>query len=213
MVHLIRCQTFQHIQNEKFDGIINFFNIKYDEKQLNELIVVDSSSTIDGRSKPNVVINHNDIENSHKDWVSDNIENSNITIHFLKHKIRLSSYSLLGRYDHDFNIPFNWTLEATNDYIEWETLSQYNNENEPLSQKKLMNIPLSQQTDKYYSIFRITHLGVNTIIDEYNNRFVFAFRAIDFYGSICNDNSFCVQQTKIAYNFTFILSFLVSIML
>ena len=96
MAILSNCMRFEHSTGEHFDGIINYFNQKYDSDKFNQIVVADASSTMYDRSKPYVVIDIKNKDNDYSDWISEDFENSSFTVQFLRHRVKLSSYSLLG---------------------------------------------------------------------------------------------------------------------
>ena len=186
MVHLRKCTTFNHDTKNQLDGIITYFNSIYSEEVFDQVVLADSSSILDGRTPPNTVIDIKNINNSYTDWITESIENSNFTVQFRKHKIRLDSYSLLGR-NYNYQHPYHWILEASNNYVDWEKIHEYNNPNQPLSNHTLIHSD-DFTTEHFYSIFRITQIGKNKNIEYNQYNYCLSFRASDFYGKVCEES-------------------------
>ena len=192
MAIVSNCMRFEHSTGDHFDGIINYFNQKYDSDKFNQIVVADASSTMYGRSKPNVVIDLKNRDKNYPDWITEDFENSSFTVQFLRHRVKLSSYLLLGRYTNNWNFPYHWVLEGTNDFIDWHKLHEYNNINDYLDNKKYFHAQ-TEKVDQYFRIFRITQKGTNTKNDGENFMHCLSFRGIDLFGSVCFDNSLCHQ--------------------
>ena len=205
MVRLGKCTSFRHDSVNEFDGIITYFNSIYSKSTFDQVVLADSSSILDGRTPPNAVIDIKNINKNYTDWITESIENSNFTVQFRKHKIKLESYSLLGRlYNHQH--PYHWILEATNNYVEWAKIHEYDNSDKPLANHTLIHID-NLTSENFYSIFRITQIGTNLNIrfDEY--KYCLSFRAIDFYGKVCEESfepKTCKQTLTVHYNFILI---------
>ena len=159
----------------------------YDKNKFTSAVVASASSTLEGRANVSQVI---DLVSPPTilDWVSDNITNSNFTILFLKHRVKPSHYTLKGREGDHVNLPYQWILEATNDFENWETLHQYNNISSPLAQRKVMTFALTPSNS--YRFFRFTQTGPNTET-EMARFHCFIVGKVEFYGTLCFDNSFC----------------------
>ena len=209
MISLSKCKTFHHKTENEFDGIISYLNNKYNANVYNQIIQADSSSVYDGRTKPFAVIDIKNIYNDYVDWLTENIKNSNFTIYFRKHKVKLESYSLLGRIKWEHNHPYHWVLEGTNDLINWEKIDEYNDITNPLSLSKYIHINTTNN-DKFYSIFRVTQIGKNTNTQELGFEYCFSFRAIDFYGTICQEKFPKFVTCKSSF-FLFSFSFMIFI--
>ncbi|EAY07194.1 hypothetical protein TVAG_050090 [Trichomonas vaginalis G3] len=84
-----------------------------------------------------------------------------VKVELKKFRVRPTSYTIRGRYDHDFNQPQSWNFEGMH-AGKWEILDTH--VNEPLRVKEPRNFKLSTQNK--YSSFRIKQTGPNTYGDQ-----------------------------------------------
>ena len=94
------CRTFEFHDGE-MNGILYSYNSRNSEEVFKTLVFADGSSSFKDRGVPYDVINLKNMNGSHNDWATNNEESSNLTINFLKNKVKISHYSLFGRHDWD----------------------------------------------------------------------------------------------------------------
>ena len=87
------------------NGIFDYMFAKATNK-IHQFVQVSASSTHSGRGDPFTTIDPNANEQAYTDcWVSELVENSNLTISFINHQFALDSYTLQSRKGFDRNVP------------------------------------------------------------------------------------------------------------
>ena len=143
-----------------------------------KLINVTPSSTLSGRGDAFLVF---DPRHDFKDycWISENKENSSITIQFMRDKLSLSSYSVKMRTDFSYNYPLEWNLEGSNNGNEWE-LVHHKERNKDLSSPDKVGTFICNNS-KLFSFFKLTQIGANDYKRE-EEMYHFALKKVEFYG-------------------------------
>ena len=110
-------------KGDDLNGLFMYLFSYYPETYIRQIVDVSASSTFPWRPEPftaiNPKINKSEYE---KNWVSENVENSNFTISFINCHLIIDSYTLQSRQGWSNNTPREWILEGTNDMIHWHTL-------------------------------------------------------------------------------------------
>ena len=169
------------VADAPLEGLFShLFNVM-EREQIKKFVNVSASSVYQTRGEPFVTIDPKiNKSHFHTNWISDNEENSNITISFIKHQFAINSYTLQRRTGYADNFPLEWVLEATNNPISW-TLIHHKIRGDELNS----TIPVHWSCSKkdFYSKYRFTMIGDNDFTAE-EYRHMFALGSIEFFGSL-----------------------------
>ena len=174
---------FQNNGND-FDGLFMYLFTHYPETYIQQVVDASASSTYPGRPGPITAVNPTLEKIPYtKNWVSENVENSNFTISFIHCYFKIDSYTLQSRQGWDNNTPLEWVLEGTNDMIHWHTIHHKVRGNELSGNGLYDNWQCSQ--NRFFSSFRITMIGENKW-KQSNEKYIFGLSSIELFGLISN---------------------------
>lgn len=142
-------RSFEFNGSDYYHGV--FENLRMKKKH----VIMSSSSTNTG-----TITSLISPTNKTNFWTGNQVD-SWIKVELKKNKVIPTSYTIRGRYDHDFNQPQSWNFEAFFDG-KWEILDSH--VNDPLRVKEPRNFKVSTKTK--YSAFRIKQTGPNTYGDH-----------------------------------------------
>ena len=93
------------------NGLFDYMFAKA-KNNINQLVQVSASSTFKDRGDPFTTIDPNADEQDYTDcWVSNLVENSNLTISFINHQFAMDSYTFQSRKGATSNIPTQWIIQ------------------------------------------------------------------------------------------------------
>ena len=175
-----------------FKGIFYSRFMHYSSKYINKLVKIKANSTNFGN--PNNLLNPN-VNGSLKEdnWQSLNIENSSLTITFLKERLKISSYSLKSRTDKTDNTPYEWVLEGSNDLINWETIHHKPHGEELIHANNTGNWKCSSSVP--FRHFKLIQLNENEHFNEIN-KYKLSLNKIELFGVIFPDFPITCYQRK-----------------
>ena len=181
---------------DPFNGIFNFMFSKLSEKKVKEIVHVSASSTLNTRGDPFTTIDPNANETKYTDcWVSNPARNSNLTISFQNHQFAMDSYTLQSRKGLSVNVPVEWVIEGTNNFLNWETVHSKERDNEIVGDGKIYNWNVSSK--KFFHTYRMTMIDENYYGSE-SQRYYFGLGRIEFFGSLFEVN--CKQLQCNSHN-------------
>ena len=170
-------------EKNNFNGTFSYFYKLFTNYSVSKLINVNASSSYEGRGNCFNVINPLISKTSPSyNWLSQNLENSSLTFTFLKHSLAISSYSIKARQDtNDFNHPYEFVLEASNDNFIWTEIHHKTNDDTLIGKGKEGH--WNCKTNEFFSIFKLTMLYTNYHIYDYE-KYIFALSTVEFFGTL-----------------------------
>ena len=175
-----------------FEGLINHIYLNTDSSTYSLIITTSESSLFPDRRPSSILIDpkHTSTD-TYEQFVTQSIENSNFTISFLKHKVKLQSYSLKSRTDSYLNLPRQWIVEGIND-IKSEVIHapEPNTDLDGVSKEKNYII----NNENFYTSFRFTQIGENQASNQ--NKYSFSMNKVEFFGTIVLAH-ICTSQSTI----------------
>ena len=181
-------------ENNNFNGTFAFIFRYFTNYTATKIIDVSASSTLSGRGCVYNIINpYVSKTEVSENWISDNDVNSSVTIRFLEHHFKMTSYSMKSRQDKDYNNPYEFVLQASNDEKTWTEIHHKLNDNSLIGKGKEnhWNCPNTQ----YFSIFKLTMLNTNSYIRDYE-KYMFTFSLIEFFGTLIRQSPLCKISCK-----------------
>ena len=153
-----------YTENNDHRGVFqnNLYRIK-------KFVSFKGSSYSSGSSKESIIL-HND----GKFWEADNKKDSNFTISFTSHVMKISSLSLLSCIHGGCSSQFDVT--GTNDGVYWDEVCQIR-ESYTKFFKNIANVPCS--SNRTYRVYRLTQCGYND-----NTNYKFPIHYLDFFGEL-----------------------------
>ena len=195
--------------SDRLDGVFNFLFSRLSLSDVHKIVEVSASSTLTGRGSPFTTIDPNAIEQVYTDcWVSDPVNNSNLTISFKHHLLSISSYTFQSRMRTNNNVPLEWIVEGTNDFQEWKTIHYKERGNEIVGNGIVHNWETSNHD--FFHSYRITMIGENHHTYSEAEKFYFALGRIEFFGFL-NDFNYTIPHHKcFQFHFSIFLNIIIS---
>ena len=185
---------FKYSSSNNFNGTFAYLFKHLTNYSVTNLVDVIASSTYPERGFVYNVINpyvsKTEIE---ENWLSKSIKNSSVTISFLKHSFSIDSYSIKSRQDkYDFNYPYEFVLEASNDEINWNEIHHKTKDDTLIGKgyEGHWNCPSSE----FYSSYKLTMLGTNSY-ERLNEQYIFTFSVIELFGTLMRNNNYFKKIT------------------
>ena len=186
-----------------FNGIFKELYDYYGERAFKRHVKI-SGDVVKGRGLPFTVIDpyfSNSTQNSN--WISNDKENSSLTITFTRSKFLLNSYSVRSRLDNNMNHPKEWILEGTDNNFGWTLIHHKPNGTEMVGLKK--EISYECQQTKAFNRFRIMQIGKST------HSYSFALSKIEFFGKVYPWDNMCTNRCQMKRNTRCIFFLIISI--
>ena len=146
----------------KFQGITyHLYHSTQRSNYFTFLVASHESSVTSERATATVLIDPESNSNSKSaQFLSKDEKDSNFTITFIEHSLRLQSYSLKARIDERVHMPKEWVLEGSTDGTKWVEI-HYHEYNEDLNRKGAeMNYVVN--SSHFFRAFRVTQKGKNS---------------------------------------------------
>ena len=158
-------------------GIINYLFPIYKSNYKNCVSI--SASSTGGIWDVNSLINPlRNSRSSYDNWASDNVTKSNVTVHFHKHLIDITNYSIRSHSNHSHHHPKSWQLDGSLDGVHWEYVDSQKDTtyfNSKMNETK--TFPVKKTGTFLY--FRFTQTDVNHSGDNF-----FDLGKLEFFGKI-----------------------------
>ena len=174
--------------SSNFTGI--FYSL-YEQRrtEVRKYIKVIASSTLGGRGDSYSVVDPDIIgDTDEKSWISNDKENSSITIYFKRDRITPKSYSIRSRLNTDAHMPLEWILEASDDNVNWYFL-HHKERNEEFTVKGFEK-KFELVNSNNFRYIRITQIGENSKAGQIYPH-CFAFDKIELFGSLSSIRITC----------------------
>ena len=193
------------MSNVPFHGIFYSYFKNYTKDQINKLVKIKTNGDNPTCGPPDGLINP-DVNSSARtdNWQSSGKKNSSFTISLLRERILVSSYSLRSRLDADYNTPYEWVLEGSNDLKNWVQIHHKPKGDELVRIRSEGNWICN--TQKSFSSFKLTQLNEN-----YNNSYLFSLNKIELFGKLsANDPITCYKRYRFTIQSRILLYALIS---
>ena len=166
-------------------GIINYIYPIYKDNY-DKIVTVQPSSTsgkeTNWRSEALIIPTRTSTQMCDS-WASDAVPNSWFMVHFHKHLISISHYSMRTQSNHSVDHPKSWKIEGSLDGENWNPIDSKNNYPELDGPNLLRTFKVTNKGR--YSYFKVTQTDVNN--DDHND---FDLSKIEFFGTLVDLQSF-----------------------
>ena len=165
------------------NGVINYIYPIFKDNY-NKIVTVQASSTNAAGWKSDALIipTRNSTQMS-DNWASDNEPNSWFIVHFHRHLISITHYSMRTQSNHGCEHPKSWKIEGSLDGENWNLIDEKNEYTE-LSGANILRTFRATNRGRY-SYFRVNQTGINSSGSNY-----FDLGKIEFFGTLVDLQSF-----------------------